>query len=832
MKKRVGSLRKWLPFLLAAILAIGCAACYRNSASVATVSDVEFWGAPATEKVLRNVSGIYDAFKTDAVIDLTVARGEYEGAQIILSAKKDVTYDVQIGAIRMADGTEFPSANAEAFGEKYVDVTTNYSNNGMPLGQYPDALVPFANLKAAGENTVRANENQGVYFRFRIPLDQKVGVYSGAATVTIGGSTKSVPITLRVLDTKVSETSHNKSIFLNRWSFYRGELDGSQDMFNRYTEALFEYRLSPNEIVVDTKHSDEDVAYYTDLAFSYMQNPKCTNIQIPYQTTYVGNELSFDTNVFDKYLTAFAEKSFAAYESEEYDTCYNMFDKSTVYFSIIDEPHLQGLLNRVKLVSDAFRAQLTATADRIAADASVTSPVKDEIVQSIRKIRNVVTCPYDAVYAPYIDTWCPNVLYYDTENGRANYAGQEEKWWYTCNAPTPPYPTYRTEDTLLSARSLGWMQAQYNVTGNLYWATDIYAMYNTSAYVDIEEYYEGNASRYPNVNGDGYLFYPGKKYGVNGPIGSLRLEAIRDGLEEYELLYALESRYKEIAASHALDAETDALYGSLTNNIYNGVLVSATSEKFMSARAALLELCLLADSDAQFCLIGYNDDGYGENTYTFFAADGATVKNKGEALGVAEAVSGGNIYSLTVKLENARNDIALTVETGEDTYTFGMRLSGKVTVNGAADATADDFTEGGVTPTFTATDASTVDDEYEGTWAKIDLPQAEADGVQSFRMRGALINGIGSGSDRMLLHVYYDGDDAPTCAISAKYSKQAIQSRLATVDLHKGMNTITISLSSKNWSRLGTLDYFTIRLGEESTSAQTLYIVDTVVYNK
>ena len=36
------------------------------------------------------------------------------------------------------------------------------------------------------------------------------------------------------------------------------------------------------------------------------------------------------------------------------------------------------------------------------------------------------------------------------------------------------------------------------------------------------------------ANGDGYLFYPGAKYGADYPFASMRLEAIRDGLEEYE----------------------------------------------------------------------------------------------------------------------------------------------------------------------------------------------------------------------------------------------------------------------------------------------------------
>ena len=36
--------------------------------------------------------------------------------------------------------------------------------------------------------------------------------------------------------------------------------------------------------------------------------------------------------------------------------------------------------------------------------------------------------------------------------------------------------------------------------------------------------------------GDGSLLYPGKKVGIDGPVGSIRLEALRDGIEDFDYL--------------------------------------------------------------------------------------------------------------------------------------------------------------------------------------------------------------------------------------------------------------------------------------------------------
>jgi hypothetical protein len=46
------------------------------------------------------------------------------------------------------------------------------------------------------------------------------------------------------------------------------------------------------------------------------------------------------------------------------------------------------------------------------------------------------------------------------------------------------------------------------------------------------------ANAFRNYNGDGYLLYPGADL---KPLSSIRLEALRDGLEDYEYLWTLDS---------------------------------------------------------------------------------------------------------------------------------------------------------------------------------------------------------------------------------------------------------------------------------------------------
>ena len=106
----------------------------------------------------------------------------------------------------------------------------------------------------------------------------------------------------------------------------------------------------------------------------------------------------------------------------------------------------------------------------------------------------------------------------------------EEFYWYVAAGPAYPYPNVQLENPLIAARVLFWMTWKYGVTGFEYYCYNLFE----------RNYSKDPARRYPNVswkadgwsegwptNGDGLLFYP-------GPISSLRFEAIRDGIEDWE----------------------------------------------------------------------------------------------------------------------------------------------------------------------------------------------------------------------------------------------------------------------------------------------------------
>lgn len=833
-------MKKIIASVCALILGLSFCACANpnntdnNAVDYGTLADADIWGAPATEKILQDVHGIYDEIRTDATVDVTAARGEYESQHIIITAKeKPLQYTLSIGEMKSADGTLFPADNVEVFHEKYVHVIKNYDKTGTPTGYYPDALVPYENIVKVGENVVNANENQGLYFRFNVPITQKADTYTGKATLNIGGDRMEIPLTLTVADLTVSEESHAKNNFFSRGLFHKGELESTQRMFDLYTEALFEYRLSPCTIMMESYHSDEEIESYVDKCYEYMQNPKCTNIAIPYGTKNIGGYTCIDPEIFEKYLKAYAKRSF--------EENYNMLKKLVCYLGIIDEPQLNGTFDALKVVVGVYRDTLSSVAEEIENDTSITSPIKAEVVASMRKVRNTITTHYNQEFAEYIDTWCPMYHMYDGELIH-NYDSQEERWWYGCISPRAPYPTYHIEDTLLSARAVSWMQAEYGITGNLYWGYDLYANYNGKYYEEIEDYYGGDAERYDQVNGDGYLFYPGKKYGIDGPVGSLRLEAIRDGLEEYELLYAMMNTYDEISEKVSAVAPdkaftSDKVVKSMTTQIYSGTQVATTSAIFQSARETLFKLAKIT-SDVEMCILDFSDDNRGTITYKILAPSDASIKRGNTTLQSNDTAGDYNVYVIETQLTQAKNSLDLTIEKGGQTYTYTQPFGGKVTINLASACVDTEFTEEEVIPTMTLVDSSSVNSVLSGQIAKVDLPttiveETEENLNQAFRVSGNLIKGIGENTSKFIMRVYYEGTDSPNFIISAKHQKAMMYYDLVSVTLKQGMNEIVVPLGAKNWSSLGGIEYLAMYVGnKEGEPARTLYFVETVVYDK
>jgi hypothetical protein len=96
---------------------------------------------------------------------------------------------------------------------------------------------------------------------------------------------------------------------------------------------------------------------------------------------------------------------------------------------------------------------------------------------------------------------------------------------------------YFIDEAAAAPRLHPWMNYLYGNTGILYWATDNWARIGCDPWSETETF--------PTGNGDGSLVYPGRDF--MGPVASIRLKMLREGLEDYELLTLLGKRLREVA---------------------------------------------------------------------------------------------------------------------------------------------------------------------------------------------------------------------------------------------------------------------------------------------
>ncbi|HEY8389565.1 MAG TPA: glycoside hydrolase domain-containing protein [Clostridia bacterium] len=784
---------------------------------------VEFWSVPSTEKVLQDKTDIYQSIKKEAKVYVEACKGEYESTQIIMTANKDVkSVTLSYGELNGDNGAKFSKDNISVYYELYTNVTNIYDSNGAPTGLYPDALVPFDKIVEAKENTIKANTNQGLFVTFNVPIDQAAGKYTGTLEITYDGTKKTLPVELVVYDLKVNEETHSRSKFNSTFTQYLGELDSTQEMFDAYIQKMIEYRISPSYLI-NGNHLDKSQAMidlYVEKAYTWAQNPRMSNFNIPAYTATdsTTNEKTIDKEMLIKYVNAILKKSF--------ETGFNLMGRAIFSTGIIDEPDLFGLMARVPIVMRDYDEAITTcinNVNSIIGKLKVDAAFKEEVINSLKNMSFVVTMPYNESVKDIVTTWCPYASEYDTEEKRKLYEDQVEKWWYTCVAPRAPHPTYHIEDTLISARALSWMMSEYNVRGNLFWAVDVYAKYNGSSYQFIDDFYS-TPERYPRANGDGFLFYPGARYGIFGPLSSMRMEAIRDGNEEYELFYNLKADYQ------AMGINTETIIRNINSLIYTGTRVASNSTMFQTARKALIELSMLAQSDAKVCVVDVIDDTYGNITYKVFAKSGYEIFS--DAISSKEVVEKGTIYTISVNLNKDSNVMSFYTVVNGKTLSFNFNIGGKTTVSNA-EAISSGFTKGTVSVTSSLVDAATVDGT-QGKYVKLDIAQA-VNKHQSITWTNDVLKTVNSSTSKIILHIFNPSQQAIPFKLYVKYSGVTINTELVSTTLQPGMNVVKVEgINSFNWTKYKSIENAMMYFSQDSASggeARTVYIKDFVAYS-
>ena len=590
-----------------------------------------------------------------SVLTAQAGRNEGEGMQFILRFAQDAQ-DVWFEVGPLTDEFGHTLSTVSLYRQHYVEHSVSYSPLAyeeaayLPRGFYPDALIPIYTGEE-WENTLKtdiaAQTNQGYWITVWTDSQQVPGVYTGQVTLHFNDAQiMYIPIKFEVWDIEIPQRSSAKTAFA-LWgvgSFYgqRNVFTGEKGKYEiemQYYDFLAKYRISATDIPVQPSQSAVVESWFDAIA-PIAEKDSCSAFRIPYYSS------SATPSENDRKLRALLEQS-------------GLLDKAFYY--IVDEKYSV--------------ADLTVAEKNALLGTQSLSP----------DIPNLVTTHAAELFS-WTNALCPLWHKVSPEWIRARQEEGKEVWWYGCAVPTYPAATYQLVDVLMSPRIVHWMQKDVGVTGELYWATTLWtrnwgdkADYTRDPWTDP---YTAFANGVGENAGDGMLLYPGyyKKIGKqvscdgyvnrNIPVPTLRLEAIRDGFEDYEYLTILQMQLQRFITDMQLSVTVDDLLATYYDALYiqgegkylTGNYDHANPMLIGQVRKILAQDIL--DFDGSYFASACRS---GETTWcvTVYSAQQQTVYIEGQAV---QGIKEGNCYVYRLEISQAKGNIrCIEIKIGEYT---------------------------------------------------------------------------------------------------------------------------------------------------------------------
>lgn len=154
-----------------------------------------------------------------------------------------------------------------------------------------------------------------------------------------------------------------------------------------------------------------------------------------------------------------------------------------------------------------------------------------------------------------VDIWCPTIDNFDPTALYARMLKGDRTWLYTVWGR----PGLMIEFPGTDHRLMFWACFKYGAEGFLYWGTTHWDL-NCQGEQRWPQKPWITYNRQPGHNGCGYLIYPGPD---GTPLSSIRLELVRDGIEDYEYFYLLGQLFKKVG-NNAPEELRQQVYGALT----------------------------------------------------------------------------------------------------------------------------------------------------------------------------------------------------------------------------------------------------------------------------
>jgi hypothetical protein len=457
----------------------------KTSVAVVTVTPPPVPPPPPTDNTIAAwvLDGLARIAPTDRAgtvtqVNVSAGRGEHEPFQVVLTAPQGGLSNVRVAVSDLVGPSRISASNLPPFRERYTNITISSPDYWTGVRPLGTGMYADGLIPLTAPFSVAPSTNQPVWIDLFVPRGTPAGVYNGNVTITADQGSATIPVTLNVWAFELPVKPSLKSSF--------GLISSLM------SDAMAQQMLTDHKVMPTWLSATQASAL------------------APRGLNTAGMQFWSNQNGcwIDPAPSAATFQSVAAAYPADLD----------VYVFVVDEPFFKCS------TPSTLYPQLEQWSQNIhqsRAKVLVTSEPRSELLD-------------DGTGQSAVDIWVPVPKLFDPTSAafQGARARGNEIWSYTALVQDTYSPKWEIDFAPINFRIMpGFISASLDLQGILYWAVDAY--------------YTGDPWNQPYFSGgfpgEGILIYPGQPVGVTGPVASMRLKWIREGIEDFEYVQMLKA---------------------------------------------------------------------------------------------------------------------------------------------------------------------------------------------------------------------------------------------------------------------------------------------------
>jgi len=434
---------------------------------------------------------------------VALARNERESFQVAIASDRPLRgVTVRMSDLRNDGGGVISKDNVKWYqvGFVWVRRPSNHPDAKRRPNWCPDPLLEVKQFD------VQPGTTQPIWITVYAPPDAAPGTYKGDVAIHAEGQqTITVPVEVTVYDFALPAETHIKNAFALMDGFLKKVYGGISPALRRQTlDFMLEHRLNPDDISRTKPPAIEDLVYCDKRGLNAFN---VVNLVPPPKE----GALWVCWSPKRAYTPEFKEQLAARLDG---------YMAELRKRGLIGNAYFYGWDERPKDYFDIIK--------------DVCGFVKKKY-PGVHTFTTARFMPDERWRDDNMDWYCPLLPRYDPAKADEIRKAGEQVWWYVCCGPRYPYPNFASCDyPAIEGRLIWWMTRLWRVDGLLYWHVNFWN-YPDNNIIESGPYVKWRMTNIARMTGDGVLTYPGP----DGLLSSIRLENIRDGIEDYEYLHLL-----------------------------------------------------------------------------------------------------------------------------------------------------------------------------------------------------------------------------------------------------------------------------------------------------